>query len=107
MRDLSQTNIQTHSKSQVTALAINIGLASAILGLGLIYVFSVSAMATTNYRIKKLSYELSDLEAQHKKLELQNSTLQSVSTIQQETALLNFVPASSVTYIKDDNFALR
>ncbi|MBX4204873.1 MAG: hypothetical protein KW788_01635 [Candidatus Doudnabacteria bacterium] len=107
MRDLSHQNTQPKTHHNSTNLQVNLGLLSLTLMLALVYIFSANAMATTGFQIKKLSVELSDLEAQHKKLELENSTLQAVSTIQQKTAQLNFVPSTSVSYIKDDNFALK
>jgi cell division protein FtsL len=107
MRFFSHNNSQLNKKSLLSEFGVNLALLSAILFFGLVYIFSLNATATQGFKIKKLSAELSDLETQHKKLELQNSALQSISTIQAETAHLNFVPASNVTYIRDDNFALK
>jgi cell division protein FtsB len=103
MRDLSHNDRQ--SKSGM--LVVNSGLLALILITGLVYVFSINAMGTQTFQIKKLSGQIDELETQHKKLELQNSTLQSVNTLEQQTARLNFVPATNVTYLKDDNFALK
>jgi hypothetical protein len=104
MRDLSQNNSQSKNRSN---FKINAGLFFLIISLSLVYIFSANTMATTGFQIKRLSSQLTDLEEQHKKLELQNSTLQSVSTIQQKTASLNLVPSTNITYLKDDNVALK
>jgi hypothetical protein len=109
MRDLSQTIATTSYKKTegITALQINFALCLLLVAVGLVYLFSVNTMATEGYRIKQLSAQISKLEEEHKGLELQSSTLQSVSTIQSESTLSNFVPATNVTYIKDDSFALK
>jgi cell division protein FtsL len=104
MRDLSQNNSQSKNRSN---FKINAGLFFLIISSALVYIFSANTMATTGFQIKRLSSQLTDLEEQHKKLELQNSTLQSVSTIQQKTASLNLVPSTNITYLKDDNVALK
>lgn len=107
MRIYAQSNTPNPKKSNVTAFRVNLVLFSLILISGLVYIFSINAMATQGFRTKKLTSDLANLETQHKKLELQNSTLQSVATIQEDTSHLNFVPASNITYLKDDNFALK
>ncbi len=111
MRDLSQTlsttNSQKKTHHKISTLQVNLILTGMITVLGLVYLFSINSLATEGFRIKQLSTQIAKLEDDHKDLELQNSTLQSVSNIQQQSALLNFVPATNVTYIKDDSFALK
>jgi uncharacterized membrane protein len=106
MRDLSHNNLED-KPNNFRVIRVNLGLLSIILVLGLVYIFSVNSMATEGFQIKKLSSQMTELEADHKKLELQNSSLQSVSAIQQKTASLNLVPATTITYLKDDNVALK
>jgi len=106
MRNFTHTDsIKKHVNSG--NLKVNLAVLSMLSVLVLVYIFAANAMATTGFEIKRLSMQLSDLEEQHKQLELQNSALQSVSTIKQETVKLNFVPATNITYVKDDNVAIR
>lgn len=108
MRDLSHTISQKPSKSShISPYVINVGIGVCTLTLALTYLFSINSMATQGYKIKQLNTQLTKLEAERNSLELQNSNLQSVSSIQEKTQKLNFVPTTNVTYIKDDNFALR
>ena len=106
MRDLSHAKVKFRS-GFFTPFRLNMGLLFLLLALSLTYVFSVNSIATANYQIKKISNQLSNLDAQHNDLELKNSTLQSVTTIQAETSQLDFVPTTSMTYLRDDSFALK
>lgn len=106
MRDLSHSKIQTRN-TFFTSFRINIGLLAFLMLLSLVYVFSLNSISTANFQIKKLSNQLSVLEEDHKNLELQNSTLQSVTSIQAQTSHLNFVPATGIKYLRDEAVALR
>ncbi|HEX5430223.1 MAG TPA: hypothetical protein VFX17_04070 [Patescibacteria group bacterium] len=94
-------------KPKITVLRTNLCLLAIILAMGAVYVYGTISMATENFNTKKLSAQISDLEDQHQKLELQNSSLQSVSTLQAESVQLDFVPAGKITYLKADNVALN
>ena len=110
MRDLSYTLGQTTTKNSlftVSAFQINLVLVTCIVLLSLAYLFTINGMASAGMKIKKLDSTITQLELDHNKLELQNSSLQAVSTIQEATAKFNFVPTTNVSYIKDDNFALK
>lgn len=108
MRDLSYTLSDKPTKrSKASPYVINIGIIACILFLTLTYLFSLNAMTTQAFKIKQLNLQLSKLEAEHNSLELENSNLQSVTTIEAQTRKLNFIPTTSITYIKDDNVALK
>jgi hypothetical protein len=106
MRDLSQVN-NVKKGRWINNFRVNASLVTLIAILGLAYIFSVNSIATAGFKIKKMSTDLANLQSQNQKLQLQNSTLQSVTYIQQETASLNLVPTTDITYLKDDNFALK
>ena len=105
MRDLSQHH--SIKKSSLSIYKINIGLSALTALFGLVYLFSLSAQSSQGFTIKKISAQIDDLQTQNKKLQLQNSTLQSVTTLQQEAVNFDFVPVTSVSYLKEDNVALK
>jgi cell division protein FtsL len=110
MRDLSRNFPQTNSRNSYkffSAFGVNVGLAASVLVFGLIYIYTANGISTTTLKTRQLTAQISQLEAEHKKLELQNSTLQSVSTFGQQSVNFKFVPVTTVFYVKDDNFALR
>jgi hypothetical protein len=109
MRDLSQTLNPTQTKTfyKFTAFQVNLGLLLTVIVFGLVYLFTINSLATAGMQIKQLNAKISQLDEDHKKLELEASSLQSVSNLQQVTSNQNFVPSTTVSYIKDDNFALR
>jgi cell division protein FtsB len=86
---------------------VNLALVLLILFLGMTYFFGINNMASDSLRIKSLAAKLDDLEASHKKLELESSSLQSAASIEDLAKQLNLVPAANVTYLKDENFALK
>jgi len=78
-----------------------------IVALGLVYLFQLNTLSTKGYEIREVEQEINQLEIQYKHLEHQVSNLQSINRIKQEASLLNFVPASDVTYINASDFALK
>ena len=112
MRDLtfaleqgySDTKRKTNSKSVYTW---NLALIAGIVLLVLTYVFEINSLGTQGYTIKKLETRIKQLESEQKQLEVQESSLRSITRIQQEATNRNFVPSSGVTYLKTDDFALK
>ncbi len=109
MRDLSLA-IPVFSKKKTRSFStyiLNLSILTAIVLIGLVYFYSISALSTKGYEIKKLDQQLSSLEKEQKALQLDVSDLQSINRIKSDAQLLNFVPASNVTYLKDSDVALR
>jgi energy-coupling factor transporter transmembrane protein EcfT len=109
MRDLSHINSEPTKKSYklTHTYSLNLGLLISTGILVITYIFIANNLATMNLSIRKLNSQIADLEATHKQLDLQNSSLQSMASIQQVSQQLNFVPVTNVSYIKSDNFALK
>lgn len=111
MRDLTLAIPQGFGKRKTKTLdsttQINLILLSLIVILGLTYLFVINSLSTKGYEIKKLQSQLNQLESEQKSLQVQASNLQSIDHIQQTAKLLNFVPATNVTYVNDSNYALK
>lgn len=110
MRDLSlaiSTISLKRGKSSASVHRLNMAILASTVILGLVYLFTISTLATKGYEIKKLEQQLHVLEVEQKSLQLQASDLQSINHIQAEVQRLNFVPVASITYLKDSDFALK
>ncbi len=86
---------------------LNILLLAGIFLLGLGYLFTISSLGTKGYEIKRVESQLQNLENEQKSLQIQSGNLQSINQIQDQAAMGHFVPVTTVTYIKDANFALK
>jgi cell division protein FtsL len=98
---------KSKSRSSSSVFYLNLAIVFVIAILGLVYVFTLNALSTKGYAIRQAEQQINQLEIQYKNLELQVSNLQSINRIKQEASLLNFVPASDVTYINVSDFALK
>ena len=110
MRDLTLAFPQTQIKRKagnISSYHLNVSILAAILLLTLTYLFVVTGLGTKGYEIRKLEQSVRILQEDQKQLQIQSSDLQSITRIQIEAQKLNFVPATSVTYIKDSDFALK
>jgi cell division protein FtsL len=110
MRDLSLSLSSAFPKRKSKSFSVNrlnLSLLSGMVMIGMVYLFTVSSMGTKGYEIKKLEENVRQLRDVQKNLQLQVSDLQSITHIQSEVQQLNFVPAASVTYLKDPDFALK
>jgi cell division protein FtsL len=111
MRDLtlafpvSFTKKRAKNPAQIKIL--NLSLIAAILVFGLFYLFEINSLGTKGYEIQKLGQQLQQLEQDQKTLQLQASDHQSINLIQEQAQQLNFVPATSVTYLKNSDYALK
>lgn len=111
MRDLTLTfpvslaKRKTRNPAQIKIL--NLSLLAAILVFGLFYLFEINSLGTKGYEIKELGQQLQQLEQDQKNLQIQASDRQSINLIQQQAQQLNFVPATSVTYLKNSDYALK
>jgi hypothetical protein len=110
MRDLSHAIENTNYRKvnvSFSVIHLNYILGVLVVLISLTYLFTINTMATEGFRIKQLSKQITILEEEHKRLELENSKLQSVTTIQEQSMNWNFVPSTNITYIKDDSYALK
>lgn len=94
------------TKSDITWV-VNTGLLAVILAVGFGYLFTINSLGTEGYRIRQLETQYKQLESKHKTLELEASNLQSISNIQVQAQEMNYVPAGTITYIKEADFALK
>lgn len=94
-------------KSSFNTRTLNFSILTAIILLGLVYLFEVTALGTKGYEIKKLEQQVRLVEEEQKNLQIQASDFQSINRIQTQAQKLNFVPTSNVTYLKDSDFALK
>lgn len=110
MRDLSLLFPLTISRPRPAVggnQRLNLILLAAILLLGLGYLFTINALGTKGYEIKRVESRLQNLENEQKNLQIQSGNLQSINQIQGQATAVNFVPVTSVIYIKDGNFAFK
>lgn len=115
MRDLSLTLSQpffgakkkTKTFTPAWVLRFNAVLMALIVVFGFAYIFQVNSLGTQGYEIRQLEQRVSALEVEHKSLQIQSSSLSSITRIQQVAESLNMVPATDAVYIKDSGFALK
>ena len=114
MRDLSLTLLaqplfkkKSKSDSPSTFLHLNIALVVLIVAFGFIYLFQINTLGTRGYEIRQLEQSIKVMQTENKALQIQSSTLSSITKIQQEAETLNMVPATEVTYLKENDFALK
>jgi cell division protein FtsL len=100
---LSKTKSGSITQTQI----INMILLAGLILLGFGYLFVINSLGTKGYEIRKVEQQIANLEAQKNTLQLDAANLQSIDKIQSNAQQLNFVPSTSVTYIKDANFALK
>ncbi|MGE5392865.1 MAG: hypothetical protein ACM3NH_03930 [Candidatus Saccharibacteria bacterium] len=111
MRDLTlainSVITKKKTKNPSAVLKWNIAILVSILSFGALYLFQINSLGTKGYVIRNLEVKIKQLETENKHLEVQTSSLKSITRIEQEAESRNFVPASNVTYIKDAGFALK
>lgn len=115
MRDLSlalaQPNFTKKSKSDsptnFSFFHLNLALVVLIVAFGFLYLFQINSLGTRGYEIRQLEQQIKVMQADNKALQIQSSTLSSITKIQQEAESLNMVPATEVTYLKENDFALK
>lgn len=112
MRDLTlainQASVVRKKQSNpANVLRWNLAILTSILVLGLTYLFQINSLGTKGYQINNLEKQIKQLEIDYKQLEVQSSGLKSITRIQQEAISRNFVPATGVNYVSDNDFALR
>lgn len=112
MRDLSLALSQPVPKKKTktdpaSVLHMNLALLALIVAFGFMYLFQINSLGTRGYEIKQLEQKISVLQDANKELQVQSSSLSSITQIQKDAENLQMVPAGNVTYIKDGNFALK
>src|SRR6185436_19176407 len=111
MRDLSLSLSLTKgiskTKNTASVYRLNLAILSSTALIVLAYLFVINSLGTKGYEIRKLESQMQLLTEQHKTLEMQTSDLQSITRIQSKAQLLNFVPNTNATYLKDSDFALK
>ncbi|MEO8065768.1 MAG: hypothetical protein ABI643_02845 [Candidatus Doudnabacteria bacterium] len=86
---------------------LNISILAAIVFFGIIYLFEVNYLGTKGYQIRNLELQVRQVKEDQKNLQIRASDLQSINRIQTQARLLNFVPSTNITYLKDSDFALK
>lgn len=109
MRDLTIALSQSmpKRKTKTNLFHWNLALLVFTVVLALTYLFTINSLSTDGFKIRTLEQQFGTLEAVNKNLEMQVSDLTSVTRIQLQAVNSNFVPVTNVTFIKDDNFALK
>jgi cell division protein FtsL len=115
MRDLSLTlsqpifNVKKKSKTlnPVWVLRLNIMLLALTVVFGFAYLFQVNSLGTQGYEIRQKEQQVKNLQVENKSLQIQSSSLSSITRIQQVAESMNMVPANDAVYIKDAGFALK
>jgi hypothetical protein len=111
MRDLTialtQGAPKRKTKNPAAVFRLNLAILVCTMLIGGTYLFQINILGTKGYEIKQLEQKVKQLESERKHLEMEASSLQSINRIQSEATRLNFVPTTSVTYIKDSDFALK
>ncbi len=112
MRDLSlvlsQPLFTKKTKSAGhSALGINLALVVLIVTMGFLYLFQINSLGTRGYEIRQMEQKIKVLQADNKDLQIQSSSLSSITKIQRDAERMNMVPATNVTYIKGSDFALK
>ncbi|HYC79859.1 MAG TPA: hypothetical protein VEC17_02440 [Candidatus Binatia bacterium] len=112
MRDLSlslpQSIFQKKTKGGTSNFThVNIAILSLIVAFGFLYLFQINSLGTRGYEIRQLEQKIATYQDENKQLQIQSSSLSSITKIQQQAEALRMVPANNVTYIKDADFALR
>jgi cell division protein FtsL len=95
------------TKASVSKKVLNLSLLIAIVFFGILYLFEVNDLGTKGYQIRNLEQQVRQVEENQKNLQIQTSDLQSIDRIQQQAQILNFVPSTTITYLKDSDFALK
>lgn len=93
--------------SSSSALHINLALLALIVTFGFLYLFQINSLGTRGYEIRQMEQQIKVLQAENKELQIQSSSLSSITRIQRDAESLRMVPANNVTYIKDAGFALK
>lgn len=86
---------------------INLLLIICTVIFGLAYFLQINSLSTKGYEIRRLEQKIKSLELEQKHLEMQSSSLQSISRIQEQANKLNLVPINNVAFIKDSDYALK
>ncbi len=109
MVDLSDTIALSSRKSTrgYDVTIINYAILAFIIFFGLAYLIAINSLGTQGYAIRQLEVKIRQVESKHKFLELEASSLQSISKLQDMANSSAYVPAGNVTYMKDGDFALK
>lgn len=112
MRDLSlalaQPLFRKKTKSDPASVShLNLALVALIVTFGFLYLFQINSLGTRGYEIRQMEQKIKVLQTENKSLQIQSSSLSSITQIQKEAENLNMVPASNVTYLKEADFALK
>lgn len=111
MRDLSLALAQPFFKKtkgdSSSALHMNLAVLVLIVTFGFLYIFQINSLGTRGYEIRQMEQKIKVLQAENKALQIESSSLSSITTIQKDAETMNMVPANNVIYIKEADFALR
>jgi cell division protein FtsL len=112
MRDLSlalsQPLFRKKTKGDSSSFThLNLALLALIVTFGFLYLFQINSLGTRGYEIRQMEQKIKVLQAENKGLQIQSSSLSSITQIQKAAENLNMVPATNVTYLKEADFALK
>jgi len=82
-------------------------LLALLVGSMLFYLIQVNNFSTTGYAINRLQSQISQLQDQHDKLQVQAAQLQSIDQIQSDPGVVNMVPVTHMTYIQAPTLSQR
>jgi cell division protein FtsL len=112
MRDLSLTLAQPFlgrkkAKNPAAVMQFNFLLIAFIVVLGFVYLFQINSLGTRGYEIRQLEQKIKIMQTENKALQIQSSSLSSITYIQKKAESFNMIPATNATYMKDTDFALK
>ena len=90
-------------RTDFVGMAVLVLLVGSVLG----YLIQVNNFSTKGYEINRLQSQLTALQEQHDKLQVQAAEAQSIQRIQNDPAVLNMVPTGQMTYIQSTALTQR
>lgn len=85
---------------KMSVIALTFFVISLFLLSGFFYLYQVNGLATKGFKIKEAENKIKELKKEGKKLEIRETELRSMYTIEKETQDLNLVNSSNVSYVE-------
>ncbi|MDI6778211.1 MAG: cell division protein FtsL [Patescibacteria group bacterium] len=87
------------SRPKMGRVTLSFFLVTLICALGVFYIFEVNNLATKGYEIDKLEKQLSNLQKENERLQIQAAELKSMYKIEEKTKDLNMIAPKDVSYL--------